>query len=255
MTLDCVTDPKKFISYLKNSGRLNLELSPERIIFIFSQPLIEQCKVKYKLTKEPGFDAGDLYLIDGDKSIGIFYCNGIGSPVSVINMEELIAFGAKKFIVIGTAGSLQHSFVIGERMICNEAIKDEGTSAHYISNQFSVKPTYTLHNDFMIFAKKNNIELREGASWTTDAPYRETTKKIQELQQRGVLSVEMEISSLFTLAKFRNVDIIALFTVSDQLADFKWVPGFFSEDVMKSLLLSVKNAISFMSQPHTDSRI
>lgn len=243
-----IVHPQKFIRYLKETGRLKHERSPETVIFIFLIPLLNECKYKYNLIKIEGFDAGELYHLEDNPSIGIFCCGGIGAPVAVINIEELIAFGAKRFIVIGTAGSLQKDLGIGEITLCSEAIIDEGTSRHYISDQRSVRPSYEWHAKLLAYLRNQGISPKEGKSWTTDAPYRETIEKVIELQNEGVLSVEMEISALFTLAKFYEVDISSLFTISDSLANLEWSPGFFSEIVMKSLLSSIEHVISFAKQ-------
>jgi uridine phosphorylase len=65
-----------------------------------------------------------------------------------------------------------------------------------------------------------------GSIWSTDAIYRETRAKVEHYQRQNVIGVEMEISALFTVAKFRKVDLGAMVVVSDELASFKWRPGF-----------------------------
>ena len=59
---------------------------------------------------------------------------------------------------------------------------------------------------------------------------RETREKVERYQKEGVLAVEMEISALFTVAKFRGAELGAMPVVSDELATFKWRPGFKMEE-------------------------
>jgi len=240
-----VINPNKFISYLKETGRLKHPTAPETIIFIFLDHLIPLCADKHHLTKIDGFDAGQLYQFVNDPSIGLFCCGGIGAPVAVINMEELIAFGAKNFIIVGTAGSLQNDLNIGDIVMCSEAIIDEGTSKHYDAEHTSIQPSPDWHEQLRRFLESHHLNPKIGTSWTTDAPYRETKKKVLEFQDQGVLTVEMEISALFTLARFYKVNISSLFTISDSLADLNWDPGFFSEKVTESLILLIDNAMAF----------
>ena len=46
-------------------------------------------------------------------------------------MEELVALGCRRFVSIGTAGSLQPDLAVGDLLVCDRAIRDEGTSYHY----------------------------------------------------------------------------------------------------------------------------
>jgi purine-nucleoside phosphorylase len=73
---------------------------------------------------------------------------------------------------------------------------------------------------------KNQIDFHAGAIWTTDAVYRETREKVESYQKQGVLAVEMEVSALFSVARFRQVELGAMLVVSDELSALKWRPGF-----------------------------
>ena len=72
----------------------------------------------------------------------------------------------------------------------------------------------------------NRVDFQSGKVWTTDAVYRETRQKVENYQKQGVLAVEMEISALFSVAQFRQVDLCAMLVVSDELSSLKWRPGF-----------------------------
>ena len=74
--------------------------------------------------------------------------------------------------------------------------------------------------------RQTQVNFHNGAIWSTDAIYRETRQKVKYFQRQDAIAVEMEISALFTVAKFRGVDMAAMAVVSDELASFKWRPGF-----------------------------
>jgi purine-nucleoside phosphorylase len=74
--------------------------------------------------------------------------------------------------------------------------------------------------------KTKGLPFRTGEVWTTDAPYRETLDKVKHYQRLGVLAVEMEMSALMTVARFRAVSVAAVLVVSDELFNLKWKPGF-----------------------------
>jgi purine-nucleoside phosphorylase len=73
---------------------------------------------------------------------------------------------------------------------------------------------------------KWNKGCRKGTVWTTDAPYRETPSKIRRYREKGILAVDMEMSALMNLARYRCVGFEPLLVVSDELFDLKWRPGF-----------------------------
>ena len=61
---------------------------------------------------------------------------GIGCPSTAIAIEELIAVGADTFIRIGTSGGIQPDTQVGEVAIVTAAIRDEGTTKHYMPIEF-----------------------------------------------------------------------------------------------------------------------
>ena len=141
-------------------------------------------------------------------------------------LEEFIAFGVSRFLSVGTAGSLQHHIGIGDLVVCDRAIRDEGLSHHYVapgkyahaSPDLTARLVRALDNDGQSFVV--------GTSWTIDAPYRETKAEVSDYQQEGVACVEMEAAALFTVAHYRGVEMGAMFTISDSLASLEWHPEF-----------------------------
>jgi purine-nucleoside phosphorylase len=98
-----------------------------------------------------------------------------------------------------------------------------------------------------------SIPFRRGAVWSTDAPYRETREKVLLYQEQGVLGVEMELSALFTVASFRQVNIGALLVVSDEIGSLHWEPGFASPKFKKARKVAAE-AIPDICQRMTSSK-
>jgi len=141
-------------------------------------------------------------------------------------MEKLIALGATRIWVMGWCGSLQPETRIGDLVIPTAAHSEEGTSAHYRGPQTRSQSDDRLNALLQDALKTKGLPFRMGEVWTTDAPYRETVDKVKRYQRIGVLAVEMEMSALMTVARFRGVSVAALLVVSDELFDLKWKPGF-----------------------------
>jgi uridine phosphorylase len=184
--------------------------------------------------------AGKLYV---SNKLGIVKMAGIGAPHAVSVLEELIELKGKKFIIIGTAGGLQDEGVF----VCTKAIRDEGTSFHYLKPEKYAYPDRELTKSFINCIKKHNIDFKEGISWTIDAPYRETKKEVNYYKKEGVSTVEMEASGLFAVALVRKVKICASFVVSD-LLDKKWKPQFDKYFVRRNLNKLIDVAVEYFSK-------
>ena len=131
---DSMFTPKEFMEYQKKIGKYPRFKPPKGVIFCYSRRLLEHILINHKTTKTEGF-YGEFYLLnETENQIGVLAKFGIGAPVVVALMEELIAFGVKKFISIGEAGTLQKNLKIRDIVVCDRAIRDEGTSHHYLKH-------------------------------------------------------------------------------------------------------------------------
>ena len=150
----------------------------------------------------------------------------MGAPIAVILMERLIALGARNIVGIGSCGSLQKDIRVGDYIIPTEAVIEEGTSQHYPLD----KPIPDASKRILEYLKdrclSNNLNFTMGKVWTTDAPFRETIRKITTYQNQNVLGVEMEMSAIFTVGRFRRIDVGGFLVVSDELFTLKWKSGF-----------------------------
>jgi uridine phosphorylase len=141
----------------------------------------------------------------------------VGAPATVVALEGAIALGARQILFFGIFGSLQPDLKIGDMVIADGTIREEGTSYHYLPADAPAVPSTR-----MLEAARRAADARTGLIWTTDAPYRETRTKAARLASDGVLGVEMEVSAVYALAQYRDVEALALLVVSDQLVGEKW---------------------------------
>ena len=151
----------------------------------------------------------------------------IGAPYAAMLMETLVAWGARHVIAFGWCGSLSPDLVVGDILLSEGAYVDEGTSVHYgHAGSCPVRASIPMTRKIGNLMDANGLHYRKGLVWTTDAIYRETPDKLRYYQERQALAVEMELSALFTLGRFRGVDVGAILIVSDELHTLKWHPGF-----------------------------
>jgi len=240
---DSIISPSEFMEYQKEQGKYPTFKKPEGLIFCYQKSLIQYVLENHKTTKVEGF-YGEMYLLDETEGkLAIIGKFGIGAPVVVTLFEELIAFGIKKFISIGTAGTLQKHIKIGSLMLCDRAIRDEGTSHHYVESSKYAYASKVMIENIKESLNKFNQEYFVGTSWTIDAPYRETVAEARQYQSEGVATVEMEASALFVVAEYRKVDLGAIFTISDSLAELEWNPKFHSKKTKQGLEILYKVSV------------
>lgn len=146
----------------------------------------------------------------------------LGAAGSAGLLEELIAFGCRKFIVCGGAGVLQKNIAVGHLIIPTSAVRDEGVSYHYIEPSREIdcnKDTVeAIEREF----KKEGIKYLKAKTWTTDSFYRETKDKVALRISEGCVTVEMEAAAFFAVAKFRNVKLGQILYGGDDLSGEKW---------------------------------
>jgi uridine phosphorylase len=158
----------------------------------------------------------------------------LGAPATILVMEELIACGARVFIGLGFAGSIQPEAPVGTCFIPTSCIRDEGTSPHYLSSDEGLRPAPRLVRALEKARLKKGILAYTGPLWTTDAPYREMVTTIEEYRLRNVLGVDMETSAMYALGVYRNVEVCNLLVVSDELWR-DWRPAFGMPELREAL--------------------
>lgn len=171
----------------------------------------------------------------------------IGAPGSVVIMEELVAMGVEKIISVGTAGSLQSGITPASIVLCNRAYRDEGTSYHYMQPSEYVDADPRLKRELREMLDSHKISHVSGATWTTDAPYRETAEDVIYFAEKNVFTVEMEASALIAAARVLQIQFTAIFVVSDLLTTEGWAPHFNNLDVGKNLNKLTEAAIDTLA--------
>jgi uridine phosphorylase len=158
-----------------------------------------------------------------------------GAPGCVALAEELAAFGAKQILFVGYCGSLQPSVRAGDIIVPSEAIREEGTSYHYLPPDVATKPHQEILGVIRDCLERKKIPYHQGKIWTIDAIYRETKGKVKQYQAEGVLGVEMELAALFAFGMARQVAVGGLLVVADELSAESWLPRFFTPRLIKGV--------------------
>src|SRR3569833_157937 len=147
---------------------------------------------------------------------------GLGCPLAAGLMEETIALGCRHFIACGGCGVLDSGIAMGHVLVPTSAVRDEGTSYHYLppSREVTINPKAVDAIERVL--TRREVEYLTVKTWTTDAIYRETHDRIRRRREEGCLTVEMECSAFAAVAQFRGVDFGQLLYGGDDLGGEVW---------------------------------
>ena len=219
---------------------------PKILLFCYSDSLYELIIKEYKNTKVTGF-FGDLRIFKKFKyDIGILGRFGIGGPVTAVLTEDLKKWGVKMIISIGLGSSLQSDVKIGDLILVERAFRDEGTSYHYEPASNYSFSSVNLFNSIYNHSLKQQVQIHKGAVWTTDAIYRETKDEILIYQSEGMLAVEMECASLFSVCNYCSIQCASIICISDSVATLNWEFKNNLDELNDSFLEFIKNLLEYL---------
>ena len=151
-----------------------------------------------------------------------FFKSRVGAAACTVSYEEIIVKGVEKLILFGTCGVLDKNIKKLDIIIPTFAIRDEGTSYHYVEAKEEIEVNKKYIEVFKSLLELHNYSYIEGKTWTTDAPYRETKTKMERRKEQGCISVEMECSAMQAVADYRGKEIFVFFYSADNLDSKKW---------------------------------
>jgi len=159
----------------------------------------------------------DLYAFElGGQIVGILGCV-VGAPFAVLVAEELFACGCRRLISLTSAGQIVPLDSPPYFVIIDRALRDEGASYHYATAAPFAEADPLIVEAAAQALKRARLRVNVGASWTTDAPFRETAAAVEAARAGGILAVEMEAAALYTFARTRGVPVLCLAHVTNTM--------------------------------------
>ena len=224
-----------------------IDMMPEVAITCFSHTLFDKIVAGGKCTKIGELhntgEAKDIYEIEYKGSKFALFKIGVGAPMAVVDIEDMCALGVKTFIVFGNCGVLDEKIEDCSIIIPNRALRDEGTSFHYMAPSRDVTLNKKYLGEFKEVLDELGFDYTEGATWTTDAFYRETRDKVNKRKAEGAITVEMEASALQAVCDFRGLELFIFFYAGDNLAGEEWDQRSLSGDIK----LDEKSRIAYIA--------
>lgn len=195
----------------------------DRMIITFFPEVMDRLKAEEKITLErtiAGENPLEVYrFLDADILITLGF---VGCPACAGNLDLFNAMGITKVMFCGGGGVLDKNIEVGQLLVVDGAIRDEGFSYHYIEPSRYIYTDPEVTEKIVGYLENNSVSYIRGLTWTTDAIFRETADRIERRKKEGAKIVEMEQAGCIAVAKFRGFDYGALIYGGDDVSSEEW---------------------------------
>lgn len=198
-------------------------LAAEKLVITFFPEVIQKLKDEGAIIAEreiPGENRVILYrFTDSDILLTLGY---VGCPACAGNLDLFNAMGITCVMFCGGGGVLDGNIGVGQMLLVDGAVRDEGFSYHYLPPSRCVYTDRATTDRIAAYLDKNSVSYIRGLTWTTDAIFRETKDKVKLRRAEGAKIVEMEQAGCIAVAQFRGFSYGALIYGGDDVSSDEW---------------------------------
>lgn len=199
------------------------QLDTDKLVITFFPEVIETLLDQEEIVLETTIQDENPVLLyrflDEDVLITLGY---VGCPACAGNMDLFHAMGIRKVMFCGGGGVLDKEIAVGQLLLVDGAIRDEGFSYHYIEPSRYIYTDPKVTDRIAGYLDEHGVSYLRGLTWTTDAIYRETADRIERRKAEGAKMVEMEQAGCIAVAQFRGFDYGALIYGGDDVSQEEW---------------------------------
>lgn len=195
----------------------------DKMVITFFPEVLEKLEAEGKITPERTIAGENPVLIYRFTDADILITLGIvGCPSCAGNLDLFHAMGITKVMFCGGGGVLDKNIEVGQILVVDGAIRDEGFSYHYIEPSRYIYTDEEVTRRITQYLEENSISYIRGLTWTTDALFRETGDRIARRKEEGAKIVEMEQAGCIAVAQFRGFAYGALIYGGDDVSQDEW---------------------------------
>ena len=210
-----VLDVNNLVTWKKENKIYNFNALPSTAILTIYSGVISR-GIKFRSKKLKGI-TGKTYILN--KSLIISSDFGNGAPAVINLMEELRALGVRNFIFFGFAGILTTNLNAGDLFVVRKSFSMTGCSKFY-----NAQDCLELQNNKFVNDLLSRLNFNEVVGVSTDAPFRETARFLEDFVNKGTEVIDMECAAIYAFTSFYNLNAICLTVGADSLLNAKWTP-------------------------------
>jgi uridine phosphorylase len=199
---------------------------PEHVVLCFFHEVLNQlaetggCRQIGTFSREVG--GHPIYVLDTPAGPVAAFHPGVGAPLATHHLETAISAGGRAFVACGGAGAVQPGLALGQVVVPTAAVRDEGTSYHYLPAGREVRTEPATVALLIDVLREHGIPHIAAKTWTTDGVFRETASKIDRRRREGCATVEMETAAFVAVARFRDVRFGQYLYAGDDVSGPRW---------------------------------
>ena len=194
-----------------------------KLIITFFHEVIQRLMDEGQISLERTIEGENPVLIYRFADMNVLLTLGyVGCPACAGNLDLFHAMGINKVMFCGGGGVLDRDIEVGQILVVDGAIRDEGFSYHYLPPSRCVYTAPEVITAITNYLDRNAISYIRGLTWTTDAVFRETKDKIMQRKMEGAKIVEMEQAGCIAVSRFRNFAYGALIYGGDDVSQDEW---------------------------------
>jgi len=195
----------------------------DKLIITFFPEVMDKLAEEGKIILERTIGGENPVLIYRFSNDDILITLGqVGSPACAGNLDLFHAMGITKVMFCGGGGVLDKNIEVGQVLVVDGAIRDEGFSYHYIEPSRYIYTNPETTENIVKYLENNSIPYIRGLTWTTDAMFRETADIIAQRKEEGAKIVEMEQAGCIAVSQFRGFAYGALIYGGDDVSQDEW---------------------------------
>ena len=195
----------------------------DRMVITFFPEVIDQLLKEEKIVQERIIGGENPIPVYQFPDSGVLLTLGqVGSPACAGNLDLFHAMGIRRAMFCGGGGVLDKNIEVGQLLLVDGAIRDDGLSYQYIEPSRLIFTDPEVTDRIAAYLGKNGISYLRGLTWTTDALFRETPERIEKRKAEGAKIVEMEQAGCIAVALFRGFSYGALIYGGDDVSQEEW---------------------------------
>lgn len=219
---DPVLTAAQLLAHRRRVGQGPAGPVPETVFLTFQRDLLGHLKRAYPHRRLPGFYGEVLSLKRGGGRVAVAGGFGVGAAVTAVLAEDLAAFGARQFVIVGLAGGLQAEAVMGDVVVVEAALAEVGVAQVYAPADHWPLAEPALCQRLQAALRAAHVPHRTGRTWTVEVPYQLSRAAASAHQAAGLATVEMEAGALLAVGRHLGAPTGAVLVVADRLADGQW---------------------------------
>lgn len=194
-----------------------------KLIITFFPEVIEKLAAEGRIVPERRIGGENPILLYrfADENI-LITLGAVGCPSCAGNLDLFHAMGISSVMFCGGGGVLDKNIEVGQILVVDGAISDEGFSYHYIEPSRYIYTEPEVTEKIIRYLEAHSVSYIRGLTWTTDAVFRETKDKVEQRKAEGAKVVEMEQAGCIAVARFRGFSYGALIYGGDDVSSEEW---------------------------------